>query len=332
MKNGDDVPAPQLIVFDGEGFRPVPNQQSTGPQLRPLSSSEAGKVGVLADIQPIQFDSNLADSTYFKELDCTAANIRHRLSQFAAAGETTNTAVIFGATSAIGQAVARLLAQRGDQLILIARDADKLQAIADKLNTVTTEPVSTLSADLADVDGHAALVDIIGQANAFWFFYGDLPNQVVSETDWQQTVSAFNNNFLSVASLLHRIVGVRITVQSRTSIVVLSSAAGDVGRKSNYVYGSAKGALTVFCQGLRNRLHGTAITLLTVKPGRIDTPMTAHMPKTPAFLWSTPEAVALSIVDAESRRKNSIYTPWYWRYILLIIKSIPESLSKRLSL
>jgi len=281
-----------------------------------------------ANVQPIQFSST--DSTRVKELDNALELVRDRLSRTADSAATT--AVIFGATSAIGQAVAKLLAQRGDQLILIARDADKLQAVADKLNTVTTEPVSTLSADLANIDGHPALVDIIGKADAFWFFYGDLPNQVLSENDWQKTVTAFNNNFLSVASLLHRIVEVRLTVQSRTSIVVLSSPAGDIGRKSNYVYGSAKGALTVFCQGLRNRLHGTAITLLTVKPGRIDTPMTAHMPKTPAFLWSTPEAIATSIVAAESRRKNSIYTPWYWRYILLIIKSIPENLSKRLSL
>ena len=117
-----------------------------------------------------------------------------------------------------------------------------------------------------------------------------------------------------------------------SSIVVVSSVAGERGRKSNYVYGTAKGALSLFCQGLRNRLHQSGVHVLTVKPGFIDTPMTADIAKTPSVLWASPEKIASVMVSAFEQKKDVIYAPWFWRYILLVIKLIPESIFKKLSL
>jgi len=132
-------------------------------------------------------------------------------------------------------------------------------------------------------------------------------------------------------SLLSRLANV-FEQRGYGTLVVVSSVAGDRGRKSNYVYGTAKGALSTFCAGLRNRLMGSGAHVLTVKPGFIDTPMTAHIEKKPAVLWVGADRVAGDIVKACSSGKNELYTPWFWRFILLIIRLVPEPVFKRLSL
>jgi len=136
---------------------------------------------------------------------------------------------------------------------------------------------------------------------------------------------------VSPLSLLH---GLANQLESRGggSLVVVSSVAGDRGRGSNYWYGTAKGGLSIHCQGLRNRLAKSGVHVLTVKPGFIDTAMTAHLPKTPAILWATPEKVATLIVKGWQKDKNVIYTPGFWRAIMWVITSIPETIFKRLSL
>jgi len=184
-------------------------------------------------------------------------------------------AVIFGATSALGQSVARLLVADQEHLILVARDAQKLAIVADDL-TARGGSVTTRQVDLDDMTAHTELVDGVSDADSFWFFYGTLPDQAACERDWQATASALQTNFLSAASLLTRI-GSICQARGSGSIVVISSVAGDRGRKSNYVYGTAKGALSLFCQGLRNRLSESGVHVLTVKPGFIDTPMTADI-------------------------------------------------------
>jgi decaprenylphospho-beta-D-erythro-pentofuranosid-2-ulose 2-reductase len=114
------------------------------------------------------------------------------------------------------------------------------------------------------------------------------------------------------------------------TIAVISSVAGDRGRKSNYVYGSAKGGLTIFLQGLRNALSGSGVHVLTIKPGFVDTPMTNDFTK--GLLWAKPEKVAKDIKRAIDKKKNIIYTPWFWRWIMLIIRLIPESVFKKMNL
>ena len=257
------------------------------------------------------------------------------------------TSVILGATSALGQAVARELARAGDSLVLVARDANRLERVAADLSA-RGAPVATRVADLDDTAAHAALVASVRSARprardapgavhepeldeAWWLFYGTLPDQGECERDWERAAEALHTNFTSAASLLSHVAN-RLEPRRRGSIVVVGSVAGDRGRGSNYVYGSAKGALALFCQGLRNRLAKAGVRVLTVKPGFIDTPMTADVPKEPAALWATPARVARDVIRAERRGRDVSYAPWFWRPIMLIITGIPERLFKRLSL
>lgn len=242
---------------------------------------------------------------------------------------TDQLCVILGATSAVGQAVARQLAQEGLKLCLIARDEHKLSIVAQDLRARDTS-VETHVLDFDDCDSHEALIKSI-DGSSYWVFYGSLPDQKTCEEDWQTASKSLHTNFISVASLLTHIAN-SLEVRGAGSIVVMSSVAGDRGRKSNYIYGSAKGALSLFCQGLRNRLAASGVQLMTVKPGFIDTPMTSDIPKTPAVLWASPEQVANDMVSGWKKKKDVIYTRWFWFYILLIIKSIPERIFKKMSL
>ena len=110
-------------------------------------------------------------------------------------------------------------------------------------------------------------------------------------------------------------------------IAGISSVAGDRGRQSNYVYGTAKAAVSTFAQGLRHRLARTGVSVITIKPGLVDTPMTASFKK--GALWASPDAVAARIERAIERRDDIVYTPWFWRWIMLIIKALPEPIFKK---
>lgn len=250
--------------------------------------------------------------------------------------------VILGATSALGQAVARRLASEGHRLILCARDQAKLDAVVKDISVRNHSTVDSVSGrdnqsttghiiDFDQISEHESMLDAMGDADNFWFFYGTLPDQSECESNWEHTAAAFHTNFTSAASLLTLLAN-RLERRGHGSIVVVTSVAGDRGRKSNYVYGTAKGALNLFCQGLRNRLAGSGVQVLTVKPGFIDTPMTQAIEKKPAILWATADQVAADIVVAQKRGKDIIYSRWFWRYILLIIRSIPERFFKKLSL
>ena len=246
---------------------------------------------------------------------------------------TTGSAVILGASSALAQAVARILVENGQSLVLVGRDAEKVNAVAADLMVRAGDAVSvqTRIVDLADTDVHQKLVDSTADAESYWLFYGSLSDQATCEANWSDAEAAYTVNFTSAASLLGRVANV-FEARKRGSLVVVSSVAGDRGRQSNYVYGASKGALSLFCQGLRSRLQKSGVHLLTVKPGFIDTPMTANVPKTPGMLWVTPDRVARDMVRAQSRGKDVLYTPWFWGPIMLIIRLIPEPLFKRLSL
>ena len=143
------------------------------------------------------------------------------------------------------------------------------------------------------------------------------------------TLQEFQINLVSVVSLLTLLANY-FEKQGKGCIAVISSVAGDRGRQSNYIYGAAKGGLTIFLQGLRNRLSKAGVCVLTIKPGFVITPMTENFKK--GFLWAQPQQVAKAIVSAIRRRKNVIYVPWFWRWIMLVIRNIPENVFKRMSL
>lgn len=237
---------------------------------------------------------------------------------------------IFGATSAIAQATAKLYAAEGARLFLVARDPDKLAAVAQDLDVRGAAAVGTMAADLADLSGNGGVVEralaFLQHIDIALVAHGVLGDQRAVERDFDAIQKLLRVNFASAISLL---VPVANAMEERGSgtIAVISSVAGDRGRQSNYIYGTAKAALNVYLQGLRHRLAPTGVHVVTIKPGFVDTPMTAHLPKGPLFVG--PDVVARGIRAAITKRKNEVYLPFFWRGIMAIIKAIPEPLFKR---
>jgi len=245
--------------------------------------------------------------------------------------------IIFGATSAIAHATARLWAARGASLFLVGRTAQKLQAVEDDLRTRAAPGavVASAQADLDKLTEHPALIAAAvaalgGGPDIVLIAHGNLPDQARCQADVQEMLSQLNTNGLSVISLCTLLAN-RFEAQGSGSLAVITSVAGDRGRQSNYAYGTAKGLVSRFLQGLRNRLTPRGIAVIDIRPGFVDTPMTAALKKG-GPLWAEPARVAADIVRAVDRKRTVIYTPWFWRYILLIIVHIPERIFNRLKL
>jgi short-subunit dehydrogenase len=232
---------------------------------------------------------------------------------------------IAGATSAIAQACARRLVPRGARFFLIARDALKLDVVAGDLRARGASQVECAVADLDEVERHAGLVDAaaaaLGGVDIALIAHGVLPDQAQCEADFARTLAAIHTNFVGAASLAAALAN-HLEKRGRGTLVVIGSVAGDRGRRSNYVYGAAKGGLAVFLSGLRHRLHRAGVNVVTVKPGFVDTPMTRAFPK--GALWATPDQVARGIVRAIDRGAYEVYVPGFWRIIMAVVRGLPE--------
>ena len=241
--------------------------------------------------------------------------------------------LIIGASSAIAEAAARLWAVQGASLFLVARKAERLQAIAADLSVRGAAKVGTQVMDATDVAAHAAMLDAalveLGGIDIALIAHGTLPDQKACEASVELTLKEIDNNGLSVIALATRLANL-LETQGSGCIAVISSVAGDRGRQSNYVYGAAKGMVTRFLQGLRNRLAKKGVQVLTIKPGFVDTPMTAAFKK--GALWAQPDDVARGILAAIEKGKNEVYLPGFWWLIMAIIRHIPEPIFKKLSL
>ena len=241
--------------------------------------------------------------------------------------------LIIGATSAIAQEVAKIYAAAGSQLILVARNSQKLQQVAQDLRVRGADNVEILSLDLTDNERYEEIIvttdKLLGGIDIALIAHGTLPDQKACEASINDTLQELQINLLSTVSLLTLLANY-FEKQGSGCIAVISSVAGERGRQSNYVYGAAKGGLSIFLQGLRNRLCKAGVCVLTIKPGFVITPMTADFKK--GFLWAQPRQVAEAIVTAIQKRKNVVYVPWFWRWIMLIIRNIPENIFKRMSL
>ena len=238
--------------------------------------------------------------------------------------------LIVGATSAIAVEVARRYAARGAQLVLLARREPALEALAADLRVRGAAAVHTLRWDADDLDSQPAVVDAAwrhyGGLDAVLVAHGSLPDQSAAQSSVEQTLAAFDTNARSVIALLTELAP-RFEARGQGVMAVISSPAGARGRASNYVYGAAKAAVTQFAAGLEHRLFRTGVRVLTILPGFVDTPMTAAFPKGP--LWASPSRVALDIERGLDRGTGSLYTPWFWRWILLIVIHLPRSLFLR---
>lgn len=240
--------------------------------------------------------------------------------------------LIIGATSAIAQATEELLARGGDEMFLVARNRNRLEAIRDDLRVRYEAKVNVGVLDVQGLEQHDAILaeafEKLGRVDLVIIAHGHLPDQRACEASPDRTLDAFFVNALSVIALLTHLTP-RLEAQGHGTVAVISSVAGDRGRRSNYVYGSAKGAVSLFLQGLRSRLHPSGIKVLTIKPGLVDTPMTARFEK--GFLWASAPQVAKGILRALEGSRDVVYLPWYWRWIMLVVRMIPERLFKRLS-
>jgi len=241
--------------------------------------------------------------------------------------------IIVGATSRIAQEVARKMAADGDMLFLAGRNETRLERLAQDLKTRGAADVKFCQIDVTDYASHANIIDTaeneLGGLNVILIAHGTLADQKKCEHSFEQTKKELETNCLGTISLLTHIAN-KFEQQGEGTIAVISSVAGDRGRQSNYVYGTAKGALTIFMQGLRNRLQRSGVQVLTIKPGFVDTPMTADFKK--GILWSQPEKCASDIYQAIKKKKSEIYSPWFWYPVMIIIKAIPGFIFNRLKL
>lgn len=239
---------------------------------------------------------------------------------------------IFGATSAIAQAAAKIWASESARLFLVGRDSDKLQAVGDDLRVRGAQQVTIEAADLNDFARHVVLVETmvesLGTVDIVLIAHGLLPDQEAIESDIARVHHVLDTNFRSTASLL-TVLADRFEKQESGTIAVISSVAGDRGRRSNYIYGSAMAAKTAFLSGLRGRMLKSHVQVLTIKPGFVDSPMTSHIEKK-GLLFASPDAVAKGIVKAIRKKKDVVYLPKFWWLIMTIVKHVPEGIFKKL--
>ena len=241
--------------------------------------------------------------------------------------------VIIGATSAIAKEVAKLYAIEKANLYLIARDTEKLNTIKQDLTVRGASTVHTTQFDANKFDSHEALIEqafnTLERVDALLIAHGSLPNQVLCQTNSKKTIEELNTNGLSVISILTYAAS-KMEGQKSGNITVISSVAGDRGRQSNYVYGAAKGMVSIFLQGLAQRLNKSGVHILDIKPGFVDTPMTTEFDK--GALWSKPEKVAKIIKKRINKKSEFSYTPAFWFIIMTIIRVIPKVIFNKLKL
>jgi short-subunit dehydrogenase len=242
--------------------------------------------------------------------------------------------LIIGATSGIAEAVARRYAEQGARLFLAARNDTKLRAVSTDLAARGAKDVQIFVVDANDSDLISQMVDAawnaFGTIDVALVAHGTLPDQQRTETDIPYAIAELRTNAESVIACL-AVLAARFEPQGKGVIAVIGSVAGDRGRAGNHLYGAAKAAIDTYASGLRARLFKRGIHVLTIKPGFVSTPMTAGL-NLPARLTATPDSVAKDIQIAIENQNDVLYTPWFWRWIMLIIRSIPEVLFKRSSL
>jgi decaprenylphospho-beta-D-erythro-pentofuranosid-2-ulose 2-reductase len=241
---------------------------------------------------------------------------------------TRQRVLIVGATSAIAAEVARTFAERGATLVITGRNAERLAVIGSELRALGAQ-VDAIGLDVVDLAAHAGVVDrafAAGNLDVALIAHGVLPDQARCQENVAETVRALEVNFTATVALLTLLAN-RFEAQRRGTIAVISSVAGDRGRMSNYVYGASKGGLTVFLQGLRNRLAHAGVSVVTLKPGFVDTPMTAAVRK--SALFASPERAGRAIHRAIERRRSVAYIPWFWRPIMSVVRGMPEFIFKR---
>ena len=246
----------------------------------------------------------------------------------------TQNILIVGATSGIAEAVAKRYAVHGARFFLVARNAAKLQVVASDLAARGASGIEVFAMDANNLsllpDMLSTAWHVLGRIDLALVAHGTLPVQDRCEIDLAYAISEFRTNAESVIACLTGLAS-RFEGQRQGVIAVIGSVAGDRGRASNTLYGAAKAAVDTFSSGLRGRLFKAGVQVLTIKPGFVDTPMTQGL-ALPAALVVSADKVAGDIVRAVKKKQAVLYTPWFWRFIMLVIMHIPDALFKRMQL
>lgn len=272
--------------------------------------------------------------------------------------------LILGATSAIAREVAKVLASKGYSLYLASRDVEELGRMASDLHIrfgvdvdfgfFDIEDISEarlflqrvlarISQKISSEDGlpkmdksrsHSSRVGEKSELKTYVLqgvvlAAGMLGDASLARQEFSEAEKIIKRNFTGACAILGEIAN-HFEKQKGGFIIGISSVAGDRGRQSNYIYGAAKGGLSIFLQGLRNRLYPSGVHVMTVKPGFVDTSMTYG--KEGMFLVASPEKVGKAIVAALEKKKDVVYIPWFWRLIMMLIKAIPEKIFKKMRL
>jgi len=239
--------------------------------------------------------------------------------------------VVLGASSSIARIAAGAFAARGYRIYLAGRDSEDLDRIAADLEIRHGAPVWTGAFDAEAFASHEGFVEEVlrraGRIDGVLLAFGYLGDQEAAARDFRVAERVIRANFTGAVSILTHLAP-RLQAQRSGFIIGLSSVAGDRGRRRNYPYGAAKGALSLYLQGLRGRLFQSGVRVITVKLGFVDTAMTFDLPG--LFRVASPERVGEAIARAPGRSRDVIYVPWFWRWVLFIVRMIPESLYKRL--
>ena len=241
--------------------------------------------------------------------------------------------VVFGGTSAIAVETIKQFNKNETEVLLIDINQDRLNSVKNDIIVVSGIDSQIIEWNLSEIELQPELLNTIlskfGDFDIAYIAYGTLLNQETIRHNVQAIKTQLTINFLSIVTL-SSVISEYFEKRNKGLLAVISSVAGDRGRQSNFIYGSAKGGLSLFLQGLRNRLNGTNITILTIKPGMVDTPMTSGMQK--GILFSSAENVGKLIYKAIIDRKENVYVPGFWKIIMLVIQHIPESIFKKLKL
>lgn len=239
--------------------------------------------------------------------------------------------LILGANSAIATAAARRYAEQGHDFFLVARDTERLAQLAADLEVRGAGKVGSAVLDFLALDQHPEVMvqvtEQLAPIDLVLICHGTLPDREQSEENFAYAQQQITVNATSVISLVTCLLPV-LKAQRRGVLAVVTSVAGDRGRQPNYLYGAAKSMVSTYLQGLRGRLLEYNVHVMDIRPGLVDSPMTAQFEKGP--LWSTPELVADKIIVAIRKRRHTVYVPGYWRLIMAVVRSIPDVLFKRL--
>jgi decaprenylphospho-beta-D-erythro-pentofuranosid-2-ulose 2-reductase len=236
--------------------------------------------------------------------------------------------LLLGATSDIGFAIAKSFAAKGYAIQLAARKPEQLSAMQSDVSIRYGVPCTAHAFDAERFDSHASFYQSLpARPDVVAYVIGYMTENEKAEQDWKESLQTINANYTGAVSILN-IVAADFVQRKSGTIIGVSSVAGNRGRQSNYIYGSAKAGFTAYLSGLRNKLYHSGVHVLTVLPGFVNTKMTEHL-NLPKLLTAQPEEVGAAVLKATEVKKNVLYVKWFWRWIMLIITSIPEGMFKK---